>query len=77
MSRNNKFLRYERGICHIDAVALVPLLRILDMPIDRFFVDASLRLKENLSATYEKYNTLFFPVVNASNNDYILYEDGG
>ena len=69
--------RYERGRCHLDIYTLVKLLHILDISIDHFFTDVSLRLKESSPAIYKKYHALFFPVVNVSNNDYVLMKTVG
>lgn len=69
--------RYERGVCHIDVDTLIYLLYILDMPIDQFFSQVSVRLSQQFPATYAKYHSLFIPVTDASNNEYRLIKSTG
>ncbi|EMI5490706.1 helix-turn-helix transcriptional regulator [Providencia stuartii] len=69
--------RYENGVCHIDVDTLIRLLYILDMPIDQFFSQVSVRLSQQFPATYAKYHSLFIPVVDASNNEYRLIKSKG
>lgn len=69
--------RYERGICHIDVDTLIHLLHVLDTSIDRFFANVSFVLSEQSPQTYSKYHSLFFPVIDVPNEDYILMKSVG
>ncbi|MEY0878433.1 helix-turn-helix domain-containing protein [Providencia manganoxydans] len=64
--------RYERGVCRVDVDALVYLLNQLNVPLDVFFHEVSLILKELSPETYTQYHSLFFPVVNATREQYVL-----
>lgn len=64
--------RYERGVCRIDVDALVYLLNQLNVPLDVFFHDMSLTLKELSPETYAQYHSLFSPVVNLTRDQYVL-----
>lgn len=69
--------RYERGICQIDVATLIHMLYILEISIDHFFTNVSLRLSELSPEAYTVYHSLFFPVINVSNKDYILMKSSG
>ncbi len=69
--------RYERGICQIDVATLIHMLYILEISIDHFFTNVSLRLSELSPEAYTVYHSLFFPVINVSNKDYILMRSSG
>lgn len=64
--------RYERGVCRIDVDSLVYLLNQLNVPLDVFFHNVSLILKEVSPQTYAQYHSLFYPVVNATQEQYVL-----
>lgn len=64
--------RYERGVCRIDVDTLIYLLNQLSVPLDVFFHDMSLTLKELSPKTYEQYHSLFIPVVNITQEQYFL-----
>ncbi|MGM0939170.1 MAG: helix-turn-helix domain-containing protein [Pseudomonadota bacterium] len=68
--------RYERGICRIDVDTLVYLLNQLGEPIDSFFHNVSIILKDNSPKIYEEYHSLFYPVLNVSNEQYALVKTG-
>lgn len=56
--------RYERGVCRIDIDTLACLLNELDIPLNDFFMNVSLILKETSPKTYTEFHSLFFPLVN-------------
>ena len=64
--------RYERGVCRIDVDTLVYLLNQLRISFDEFFHNVSLTLKELSPKTYAQYHSLFYPVVNATQEQYVL-----
>lgn len=68
--------RYERGVCRIDVDVLIYLLKQLGEPLDNFFHNVSLLLKEHSPKVYEEYHALFFPVLSLSNEKYILMKTG-
>ncbi|MDX4945440.1 helix-turn-helix domain-containing protein [Providencia manganoxydans] len=68
--------RYERGVCRIDVDALICLLNQLDEPLDNFFHNVSIILKEHSPKVYQEYHALFFPVLALSNDQYILMKTG-
>lgn len=63
--------RYERGVCQIDISTLFEILYILETSIDHFFSDISLQLSELSPDAYSTYHTLFFSVINVSNDNLI------
>lgn len=64
--------RYERGVCKMDVDALVYLLNQLNEPLDQFFYDVSLILKNEAPNIYAEYELLFFPLINYSNESCFL-----
>ncbi|MEX9786721.1 helix-turn-helix domain-containing protein [Providencia manganoxydans] len=68
--------RYERGVCRIDVDTLIYLLNQLDEPLDNFFHNVSILLKEYSPKVYEECHTLFFPVLALSSEQYILMKTG-
>lgn len=64
--------RYERGICRIDVNTLMYLLNQLNVPLDIFFHNVSLTLKELSPEAYVQYSSLFSPVVNLTRDQYVL-----
>ncbi|WP_272520757.1 MULTISPECIES: helix-turn-helix domain-containing protein [unclassified Providencia] len=64
--------RYERGVCKMDVDALVYLLNQLNEPLDQFFYDVSLILKNEVPKVYAEYQLLFFPLINYSNESCFL-----
>lgn len=64
--------RYERGICRIDVDTLVYLLNQLNIPLDTFFYNVFLTLKQISPKTYEQYYYCFYPVVDMINDKYLL-----
>ncbi|HHQ2586741.1 TPA: helix-turn-helix domain-containing protein [Providencia rettgeri] len=56
--------RYERGICRIDIDVLVCFLNELNMPLNEFFTNVSLNLKEISPRIYEEFHSLFIPLLN-------------
>ncbi|MCW2257578.1 transcriptional regulator with XRE-family HTH domain [Providencia alcalifaciens] len=68
--------RYERGVCRIDVDVLIYLLNQLGEPLDNFFHNVSIILKEHSPNIYEEYHTLFFPLLSLSNEQYTLMRTG-
>lgn len=64
--------RYERGICRIDVDTLVYLLNQLNIPLDEFFYNVFLTLKQISPKTYEQYYSFFYPVIDMKNDKYSL-----
>lgn len=59
--------RYERGVCRIDVYTLILLLNKVGEPLDSFFHNVSIRLKEYSPKTYDDYRALFFSVLTLQN----------
>ncbi|QZY66654.1 helix-turn-helix domain-containing protein (plasmid) [Providencia rettgeri] len=67
--------RYERGICRIDVDTLVYLLNQLNIPLDAFFYNVSLTLKELSPKTYEQYYSCFYQVIDMINDKHTLIKN--
>nr|ELR5042322.1 helix-turn-helix transcriptional regulator [Providencia stuartii]ELR5084508.1 helix-turn-helix transcriptional regulator [Providencia stuartii] len=68
--------RYERGVCRINIDMLIYLLNQLGEPLDSFFHNVSIILKEYSPKSYEEFHALFFPVLSLSNEQYVLMRTG-
>lgn len=68
--------RYERGVCRIDVDMLICLLNQLEEPLDNFFHNVSILLKEYSPKVYEECHALFFPVLALSSEQYVLMKTG-